>query len=195
MAGGIGGNLNSDVDPHWASFSERGFQCSACEEIHKGIIDLSCVKPESWPGPEIYEENAAIVLDRDFLSEDFCVIGGRHFLVRGVLEIPVNGTGGEKFGYGTWSTLSKPNFEKYLRSFDAGCHGGDEWSGWFSNRLKGYPDTYALPCTVITRPSRKRPRFVLERSGHPLAIEQEVGISLNRLLEIYASHGLEIRGL
>jgi hypothetical protein len=180
--------MASVIDPRWTTFSERGFKCSSCEEIHKGVFDLACFRPESWPGAESYEPNSALRLDADFLSEDFCVIEGKHFLVRGVLEISVHGTGGETFGYGAWSTLSKENFKKYLQEFDSGGVGGTEWFGWFSNRLKGYPDSYALPCTVVTRPSRSRPKFVLENGGHPLVREQEAGISFDRLLEIYELH-------
>ncbi len=180
--------MASVIDPRWTIFSERGFKCSSCEKIHKGDFDLAYFRPDSWPGAESYEPNSALRFDGDFLSEDFCVIEGKHFLLRGVLEISVHGTGGETFGYGAWSTLSKENFKKYLQEFDSGGVGGTEWFGWFSNKLRGYPDSYALPCTVVTRPSRLRPKFVLENGDHPLVREQEAGISFDRLLEIYELH-------
>jgi hypothetical protein len=74
-------------------------------------------------------------MDGDFLSEDFCIIGGDSFFVRGVLEIPVHGLA-EKFGFGSWSSLSRPNFDLYVERFDDGDYAGlGPWSGWFSNRL------------------------------------------------------------
>src|SRR5258708_11551929 len=49
----------------------------------------------------------------NFLSEDFCVLEDEHFFVRGVLLIPIIGTG-TSLGYGVWSTLSRANFQIYL---------------------------------------------------------------------------------
>ena len=52
--------------------------------------------------------------------------------------------------YGLWSTVSKANFQTYGDNFDTGFDGLlGPWFGWFSNRLKGCPDTLQDP--------RKRP--------------------------------------
>ena len=61
--------------------------------------------------------------------------------------------------------------------------------GWFSNRLKGYPDTLNLKCQVHPRAGRQRPWIELEATDHPLALEQRNGITFDRLLEILALHG------
>jgi hypothetical protein len=88
------------------------WRCHGCDNIHEGLMDIAAFAPDPWPGEERREENAALRFDGDFLSEDFCIIGGRYFFVRGVLEIPVHGFA-EKFGFGCWSTLSRENFEQY----------------------------------------------------------------------------------
>jgi hypothetical protein len=67
------------------------------------------------------------------------------------------------------------------------------WFGWFSNRLKGYDDTLNLKCQVHPRPGRQRPWIELEPTDHPLAVEQRRGMTLDRLLEIYALNGHDIR--
>jgi hypothetical protein len=164
--------------------------CVSCGERHEGIFDLAYNKPEFWQGPEDYSPNATAASSTHFLSEDFCVLNDQHYFVRAVLQLPLIGLDGQYFGYGVWTTLSKKNFQLYLESFDSGeqAHLGP-WFGWFSNRLKGYPDTLNLKCQVHPQAGRQRPLVELEPTDHPLAIEQKQGIDCGRLMEIYASDG------
>jgi hypothetical protein len=105
-------------------------------------------------------------------------------------SVPLRGLPGQCFSYGVWSTLSKQNFELYAETFDSGEQGGlGPWFGWFSNRLKGYPDTLNMKCQVHPQFGRRRPWIELEQSGHPLAIEARDGIAYERLLEIHAMEG------
>jgi Uncharacterized protein conserved in bacteria (DUF2199) len=70
---------------------------------------------------------------------------------------------------------------------------GRPWFDWFSNRLKGYPDTLSLKCRAIPRDGRARPCIELEPTSHPLAFEQREGITFERLLEIYTLNGHDMR--
>ena len=139
--------------------------------------------------------NSALDLDGDFLSEDFCVLRGEHFFVRAVLELPIIGGDAKRFGFGVWSTLSRPNFERYVDTFDSGGEHAElgPWLGWFSNRLAGYPDTLNLKCRLHFQADRQRPKIELEPTEHPLAVEQRDGMTFDRLLEIYAINGHDIR--
>ena len=79
-------------------------------------------------------------------------------------------------------------------SFDSGDQGRlGPWFGWFSNRLKGYPETLNLKCQVRPRSGRQRPLIELEPTEHPLAVEQRDGITIDRLLEIYSLNGHDLR--
>jgi hypothetical protein len=107
-----------------------------------------------------------------------------------VLDLPLKGTEGSSFGFGVWSTLSEKNYKLYCESFDSGQQGDlGPWFGWFSNRLKGYPDTLNLKCQVHPRPGRRRPWIEITQEDHLLAVEQREGISIDRLAEIMALHG------
>ncbi len=181
-------------DPRWRRLWDKPWSCSVCGETHRGLIDLACGKPAQWPGAEDKAPNSALDLGGNFLSEDFCVLEGQHFFVRAVIELPILGGGNRQFGFGVWSTLSRENFLRYLAAFDSGEQDGlGPWFGWFSNRLEGYPDTLNLKCQVHPVSGRKRPRVVLEPTDHPLAVEQHHGISFDRLLEIHALNGHDIR--
>lgn len=182
-----------EEDFRWRRFNDRGFRCSNCNDLHQGVFDLACDAPEQWTGPAGKVPNAEVRESTHVLSEDFCILEGTHYFVRCVLQLQVIGTE-ETFGYGVWATLSRKNFDLYIERFDGGNYQGfGPWFGWFSNSLKGYPETLNLKCQVHPQNGRQRPRVELEPTDHPLAREQRDGISFDRLLDIYASHGHDIR--
>lgn len=153
------------------------------------MFDLAAFAPDFWGGPQSYEPNSALHMDGDFLSEDFCVIGGDSFFVRCVVEIAVQGVA-EKFGYGAWSSLSRANFERYADGFDAGTYAGmGPWTSWFSNQLEPFGETLRQPAWIHLQLDRQRPTVTLDDPDHPLSIAQEQGITPEQLMEIYAMHG------
>lgn len=178
------------IDPRWKMLKEHGFQCARCDELHDGLMDLASFAPDHWPGEESYSANALVASSTNFLSEDFCIIEGRDYFVRCVLELPLIGSGGDRFGFGVWSTLSKKNFDTYVETFDAGAtEGAGPWFGWLSNNLKTYPSTLNLKCQVHPQPRRQRPLIELESTDHPLSQEFRNGITYERLLEVFAANG------
>lgn len=181
---------SNKIDTRWKFLSKRSWRCSNCEEAHEGIMDLATNAPDSWPDKVAYSPNSAVAGSTHFLSEDFCVVEGRDYFVRCVLEIPLIDSDGDRFGFGVWSSLSRKNFDIYVRGFDNGDHeDAGPWFGWFSNDLKCYPSTLNLKCMVHPQPGRSRPRIELEPTDHPLAVESRVGISYDRLIEIFAANG------
>ena len=153
------------------------------------------MKPDAWPGPDTLQPNSAVRKSKHFLSEDFCVLNGEHHFVRCRLPLPIVGSQGATFGFGVWSSLSAKNFQTYVTLFGRRkIPGSNPWFGWFSNGLIGYPDTFNLKCHVHPQQLRQRPLIELEPTDHPLAVEQRDGISFDRLLEIYAANGHDIRG-
>ncbi len=163
--------------------------CADCELPHVGMFDLAAFAPDPWSGAEEYEPNSAIRLEGDFLSEDFCVLGGEYFFVRCVLEIPVHGID-EKFGYGCWGTLKRENIELYCDHFDAGTvpDSAPFWS-WLCNSLRPYDMTEPLGCLMFPQAHRQRPVLKVEPCDHPLFAAQEEGITPEQLFGIYAAHG------
>lgn len=166
--------------------------CRSCGRQHEGMFDLVAAAPDHWEGSTTHHPNAALMLDGDFLSEDFCVLGGEHFFIRCVFEIPVEGLP-DKFGFGCWSTLSRKNFEKYLASFDDGRPVDlGPWTGWFGNALKPYPSSINEPCWVYPQLGRQRPTIALDSLNHPLSQAQEQGITVDQLLAIYRANGHDL---
>lgn len=153
------------------------------------MFALAAFCPDQWRGAECYEHNGAIDLDADFLSEDFCVLGGQYYMVRAVLEIPVHGID-QRFSFGAWSTLSRDNFDKYLAGFDDGAYPDTgPWSGWLCNSLADYTDADPLALWVCPQPDRQRPSLFVQADTHPLAMAQDNGISPERVMELYDFYG------
>lgn len=167
----------------------REWHCASCGDAHQGMFDLAAWSPAFWQGPENHEPNSALRTDGDFLSEDFCVIGGENFFVRGVLLIPVDGLD-EPFGFGVWSTLSRKNFDIYVDGFDDSEYSDwGPWTSWFSSALPDFGETLSQQAWIEPRPDRQRPLVWLHDDDHPLSIAQRDGISPERVLEIYAAYG------
>jgi hypothetical protein len=176
--------------PSAAARIESGsWRCASCEEDHGWPFDLAAFAPDAWPHAKRYEANSALRFDGDFLSEDFCVLGGEHFMVRAILPMPVIGLK-EQFSYGCWTTLSRENFDKYIDGFDAGDYpDAPQWTGWLMNRLAEFvPGPEPLGVVVQPQPGRQRPILWVQDEEHPLAIAQSDGITAEKVLEVFAHY-------
>ncbi len=166
--------------------------CSSCDQPHHGMIDFAARRPDPWNDSEEYESNSALRLDGNFLSEDFCVMDGKHFFVRCVLDIPVHGMA-EKFGFGCWGTLSRSNFELYVDGFDDGNYANiGPWSSWLCNQLLDYIGTEPEACWMHPQLGRQRPAIIVQDEDHPLGFDQRHGVSAETILEIYRRSGHEV---
>lgn len=169
--------------------SATEWRCATCDQLHNGLFALAVFAPDPWRGADRYAPNDAIRLDGDFLSEDFCVLGGEYFMVRAVLEIPVDGLA-EPLSFGVWSSLSRENFEKYLAGFDDSAPSDmGPWSGWLCNRVADYVGNDPLALWVVPQKNRQRPKLYVMDDPHPLAVAQDKGISAEKVLEIYGLYG------
>jgi hypothetical protein len=182
-------------DLRWRRLQRHGAMCPSCGEVHRGLLDLASDEPAFWPDrASTPEPNAALGDRTHVLTHDFCVIDGTDYFIRCVLYLPIEGGEGVQFGYGVWSSLSATNFAAYRDTFHADDQGKQgPWFGYFSSSLKGYPRTVGLKCQVHPRDGGQRPWLELEPTDHPLAVEQRDGITLDRIFEIFALNGHDLR--
>ena len=186
-----------DLDPRWRRLQQGSWTCRACGEVHQGLPDLACEAPDFWPESEEKAPNSVALSSTHFLSDDFCVLRGQHFFLRCVLEFPILGTRGQRFGFGVWASVWEETYRRYLETFDSGEHRQVRpWFGRLSNRLKGYPETLNMKCKVLPRDGGKRPSIEFDSAEHPLAREQREGITLDRVLELHTLNGHDLgRGI
>jgi len=149
--------------------SHLRWKCSTCDEWHTGpCLDFGCSEPRNWR-----RESAASADPGTCLTDDYCTIRDDDFFDRGLIHLPITGTG-ESFRRGVWGSLSKANFDR-LRGPDTADL--PPMFSWLSTRLPEYPDTLNLKMYAHLQERGQRPHFRLESSDHPLAQEYHHGIA------------------
>lgn len=156
------------------------WKCGSCEKWHTGpCLDFGYDAPHYWRA-----EYEATPDGKTFLNQNYCSIEGRDFFVRGVIRLPIIGTG-DNFCWGVWGSLSQSNFEtlQKMREDEERVELPPMFS-WLSSRLPEYPDTLNLKMDVHIQKTGRRPSFELEETDHPLSCEYHGGISPERVKEI-----------
>ena len=162
------------------------FKCTCCGQWQNRVPDLGFHKPFYVATMSDQERTARVRMD-----SDTCAIDEQQVFVRCVLPINIRGSD-ETFAYGVWSSLSEKSFRTYMDACTVGRE--DEtgpFFGWLSNRMGGYPVTLSLKVHVIPLAQGLRPRLELHDADHPLVVEQQEGITVERLTQIvgpYLSH-------
>jgi hypothetical protein len=156
------------------------FLCKCCDQIHEGIPTFGSDSPAiaQWIPADQQEK-------RVDLGSDDCVVDGERFLVRGCLEIKVEGEE-DPFIWGVWVDLSERDHEEWLKSFhlEKRDHIGP-FAGYLGTTLPCYPDTFNHHVVMHFRDKGTRPYIEVSQSDHPLHFEQCNGINHERLVEIY----------
>jgi hypothetical protein len=155
------------------------YPCVICGEEHDGIPAFHADRPTPyWDVPEDKRDSDV------FLTSDSCVIAGRFFFVRGLLEVPIQDAN-DLLVWGVWVSLKEENFFTWQDNYETiqRSHIGP-FFGWLCTRLPIYPDTLHLKTKVQLRDNGLRPRIELHDSDHPLVGDQRDGITIQRALEI-----------
>lgn len=160
--------------------ADLGFICSCCGQRHD---ELPMAYHAAAP---VYWSRRLLLSRKSTLTSDQCVIKGKAFFMRGLIEIPVLDSDDDVFAWGVWVSLSKENFARSHKLWEtAGRESQPPYFGWVSTELSLYsPSTVNLKSHVHTRPVGQRPLVELEPTDHPLAVEQRTGITLDRVRQI-----------
>ncbi len=171
---------NTRTDVSFEELSQLRWKCSSCEEWHYGpCLDFSYDAPVYWTS-----ENEGTEVPTNMLNEDFCIVDGEHYFIRGVIHLPIIGTT-ETFCWGVWGSLSRENFEKVVAMNDDPDRVDlPPMFSWLSNEIDEYPDTLNLKMYAHIQQLEKRPVFELEPTDHPLSQEFYDGITPERVKEI-----------
>ncbi len=184
--------MRLDDDPRWQRFANADFRCPCCGASYGGIFDIGYDHPDIWTHGNLRDSGQEVLgAGEDLLTYDLCHFDG-NFFVRCTLPIPVIGTG-ESFAYGAWGSVSEATFRQYCETYDdeTGFEGG---FSWLSNSLPGWDAGDPLPCNLRPGAAGKRPvLYVQEESGHSLAEAQRIGITFDRLLDLYEASGTNVR--
>jgi hypothetical protein len=135
------------------------FVCAECGKLHEGSPSFSFAAPFAWD-TSLSEEPGCR------LDSDLCVISGRDYFIRCILEIPIIDAD-EPFLWGVWVLQSEENWLAYDASFPNSPE--RVTFGYFSNSLPGYPETLSLHTQAHWRSDGERPWIELDAVDHPSA--------------------------
>lgn len=178
---------------------EQGAPCS-CGQHHTGLIDLTFVQPADWGNAPAREPQENLRMDGDFMSDEFAVREGKYFAIRCVLPLPVIGCSPPASPLVVWASVEKPDFEKLAANpRPEPTNPPERFQARLVNRIGGYPNTFGLLGVAFPQ-ADSPPLFVLGKPPgdapdlHPLVKEHRDGMTFDRLLEVYAAQGHDMRG-
>jgi hypothetical protein len=162
---------------------QYAWTCSCCGKQYSTLpLDFGADAPAYWYGIPPDERDARAVL-----TPDFCTIDGEDHFIRGCLELPIIGTD-EKFVFGAWVSLSEASMRRAAELWDAEVIGDEPPRfGWLSTNIRVYSRTLELKAGVHFRGGGLRPLVEVEPTDHPLAVDQQKGITMQRVQEIVAA--------
>lgn len=188
------------ADPRWSAFITQGFACS-CGERHVGLFPIHLHHPIGWQGKDEYESDEPLRMDGDFLSGNFCVVQGKFFAMRVRLPLRMRGAEPAAFMFTAWASMDRDDFESFHAAYRANRLSPDAKArGRLVNRVGGFPDSYNLMGSVFQDEDRGPPVLIVHglqagpNNAHPLLREQREGIGVDRMLELYAAYGHDMRG-
>jgi hypothetical protein len=197
-----GDNLDPAVlnDPRWVKLNAGELVCS-CGEKHAGMFPINILHPIGWPGSKEYEPDDALRMEGDFLSANYCVREGKYFSVRMRLPLQIKGAGTWAFVFTCWASLNRPDFEGYVAAVRNGTLNGKARApARLVNRLSGFSiDTFSLMGSAFQQEDGGAPLLLIHGpqegalANHSILTEQREGITLDRMFELYAAYGHEMR--
>jgi hypothetical protein len=123
---------------------------------------------------------------RAILGSDQCVIDGEQFYIRGCLELPVIESE-RVFLWGVWARVHEKDYDEIEAHWTAEGREGKigPYKGRLANSLPIYAESLNLKLEVQIEPVGSRPLFFLEDPDHPMAIEQQGGITMQKAEEYF----------
>ena len=186
-------------DPRWKVFNAQGFACS-CGERHVGLFPIHMQVPMGWPGAKDYRPDQELRMDGNFLSDNYCVWDGKYFAIRTRLPLQIRGAAPAAFMYTAWASFNRPDFEAYVAAHrNKTLSNTARAQARLVNRLSGFPDTANLMGSAIQQDDGGPPVLLIHgpqpdnRPDHQLIQEQRQGIGFDRMLELFAAYGHDMR--
>lgn len=191
--------LNPAQDARWLEFNQIGFAC-ACGQHHVGLFPIHMLAPVGWTGRRDYAPDDALNLNGDFLSENFCVWQGQHYAMRMRLPIQIRGASPAAVMFTVWASVSRADMEACVEARKAGAYrGATQFSARLVTRIAGYAETSNLTGIAFQQPDGSQPLLLVAgpqpgaNPGHALIADQRNGIGLDRVLELFAAYGHDMR--
>jgi hypothetical protein len=157
-----------------------GFVCATCGVRHPAL-------PTAFTAGMPAAVGALPADNRDARLEsgsDQCILDGERFFIRGNVDLPVEGRA-EPLSWTLWIELGSAEFRRASELWlTEGRESEPAFAARLANDVPGYPPCVDLEVQVHTQPVGIRPRITVVGAGHPLADDQQHGLSAARADEL-----------
>jgi hypothetical protein len=176
-------------DPRWLRLNDPMFVLPG---FRGGEFDLDFDRPALWRGgdpvggDDDFDPN-------NFLSVDYCIIDDKRFFIHGVAEAMILGGGGRSLAFGVWAEVSQASFNQYVVALEDQSALCPPLAASVANQIAGFDNTLGLPATMRPRTGKLRPAIMPNDTGSGLGEALLRGITLDRMLDIYAAVGMDLR--
>ncbi len=149
------------------------YTCEICGHVHDDLLlDIGYKRPGAYFKIPAEERQTRIQI-----TVDWCSIDDTEFYIRGVLALPIQGSL-EEFCWGVWAQIQKHDFYRYSELWDdEQAINEPPFMGVLSGEIGVYPASDGLPVRIQLQSEGQRPRFWVMDEQHPLAIDQQLGIT------------------
>jgi hypothetical protein len=155
----------------------NSYKCGICGKTHGGLpMDMAYKNPADYFKIPPNERG-----ERIKNNDDVCVIDDSEFYIRGVLPIPVIDFDND-FQWGTWARVEESDFKTYLKYWDGNIPENlPALIGYLSGGLKDYPESDMISVEIYLQSGNQRPIFKVLSSENPLGIDQQKGITMEKV--------------
>jgi hypothetical protein len=185
--------VNLADDPRWRRFNDASRVCSCCGDSHSGVYDIAYDHPDPWShGHRGASGQDHLQIGGDWLTSDLCCLDG-HYSIRCTLPIPVIGSG-QTFSFGIWVSCSEETIKAYASAWKSDDYSTfHPWSGCLINDLPTFDAEDWILGEADAGDGSLRPTFHVSPETHHIGLLQKTGITFDRLLDIYAAAGDDLR--
>jgi len=156
------------------------FKCSTCDQWHTGIPGWGWRYPFAYH--KIPEEQRT---KRCYLTDDLCAIDNRQFLICGLLELRVVASS-DVLSLQVWAEVDRASWFHYQDLIGVAARGQfGPYAGRLDSTIPTYPDTYGFSVSLVVRDAGIRPLVQLATIDHPLFAEQQAGVEVARIAQLY----------
>jgi hypothetical protein len=153
------------------------YKCASCDQVHEGLPDITFDMPDIC-----HDADAKVRSESVLLTSDFCIMEGRHYFVRCVMEAPVHGFA-QRFGWGVWCKVDWKTYKLCWDRFEESDNSTvPPAKGTLANNLRRYADTLGRSCTIHLQNDRMRPLAFLDNTDHLLTLHQQRGMTLEEAI-------------
>jgi hypothetical protein len=156
------------------------YACSHCGKNHSTVeFSFAADFPDTYANLTKEERDT-----RAIVATDQCIIDQEQFYVRGCIELPVRNSEAA-FLWGLWARVHERDYDEIEEywEFEGKDNRIGPYKGRLANSLELYPETLNMKLEIKIQPVGTRPLFYLLDKEHPMALEQETGLTRQKAEE------------